>query len=302
MSSSRAVCGLVVRLRRGRVTRYVHGAMVANAVARKAMLAAIVAVLFVATPVDGHATPLRPQTKEAKQELELRSTDASALLSTLAEARRSPKAWRLRVPSIERIVRRGAPLAVTRAAIEALGAMGRPSSSAALRPYLRHREVELHEAAARALILTGGPEAVDAFREGLRGPLAVVRALSATGLGELGAASALPDLLLALDKNVVEAAAAVGRLCAPAECSRLIEKLGPMAPSVVVSGLEPVFFRAAPLSDDALVAIIDQLHALRAPHVERYLATVGERWTGSMRVKLALSAAAATDAGPVGGS
>lgn len=268
-----------------------------SSMANRAALAAMLAVALGTAPADGHAKP--SLTREAQRALALRSTDEAALLEALADASRRPAVWRQLAPAIEQLLTRGAPTAVTRAAIAALGAIGRPSSSAALQPYLRHRDPELCEAAARALARTGGAAAIDALREGLHSPVSAVRARSATGLGELGAASALPELFLALDKGVVEAAAAIGALCSPAECSRLVDALAPAAPSVLASGLERVFFRTRPLSDGALVAVIAQLRALNRSEVERYLATVEARWRGSAGVKLALGAVA--PAAPGGG-
>jgi HEAT repeat protein len=273
-----------------------------SSILRKAAVAAMLAVVPGAAPSDGHAKPSRPLTQKAQRALALGATDEATLLGALTEASLHPAAWREQVPAIERLVTRGAPPAVTRAAIAALGAIGRPSSSAALRPYLRHRDAELHEAAARALARTGGADAIDALREGLRSPFSAARGLSAVGLGELGAASAVPELFLALDKGVAEAATAIGALCSPAECSQLIDKLGPRTLPVIMGGLDAVFFRARPLSDDALVAVIAQLRAIGALDVDRYLASVGERWRGSVRVRLALSAVAAASPAAPGGS
>lgn len=271
-------------------------------VARKAAVALLLAVVPGAVSSDGHAKPSRPLTQKVQRALALQATDEATLVEALTEASRHPAAWREQVSAIERLVTRGAPLAVTRAAIAALGAIGRPSSSGALRPYLRHRDPELHEAAARALARTGGAVAVEALREGLRSPFSAVRGLSASGLGELGAASAVPELFLALDKGVAEAATAIGALCSPAECSQLIDKLGARTLPVIVGGLDAVFFRARPLKDDALVAMIAQLRALGALDVDRYLASVGERWRGSARVRLALSAVAGAIPAMPGGS
>ncbi|MEJ7735259.1 MAG: HEAT repeat domain-containing protein, partial [Polyangiaceae bacterium] len=103
---------------------------------------------------------------------------------------------------IEELLRKGTTAALAKQAIEALGAIGVASASAAIRPYIRHRTPEVRRAAVRALAGTKGPEALAAWREGLRGDDGMVRGFSATGIGNAGAHEALPDLFLALDRNV----------------------------------------------------------------------------------------------------
>jgi HEAT repeat protein len=204
-------------------------------------------------------------------------------------------------PDIEALVRRGSNGAILETALGALGALGAPSSSAVLRPYVQHRVPAIRRAAVRALVATKGPEAAAAFREGLRSGDGQVRGFSATGLGAIGAADALPDLFLALDRNVPEAAASIGQLCGLEDCKRFTARLGKLGFDVMTSGIEPILFRQPPLAEDALVEIVTAVRDLGTPEARRYLADVGARWpaNGSKKVKQTLEGAVA--AIPTGG-
>jgi HEAT repeat protein len=220
--------------------------------------------------------------------------DATAIAQALAEAKQAGPGAASIAPAIEDLLRRGAPVAIAKAAMEALSAIGLPSSSAALRPYLSHRIPELRKAAVHALGDTKGPDALAAFREGLRSSDPVVRGFSASGLGNLGAAVALPDLFLALDRHVSEAAAAIGQLCAPNDCESFANKLGDVAFDVMTSGFDPILFRTKPLPEDALLKIVGRLRELGTPEAGKYLADVESRWSGSAKVKQALESAVAS--------
>jgi HEAT repeat protein len=207
-------------------------------------------------------------------------------------------------PAIEEMLRRGAPKDLAKRGLEALGALGSRSSSAVVRTYLGHRDADLRQAAVRALANTKGPEAVEGFKEGLRASDPVVRGFSASGLGTLGAAPALPDLFLALDHNVKEAAAAIGRLCVAADCERFAAKLGSIPLDVMTTGLELILFREAPLPDDALLGIVGKLGGLHTPEADKYLNDVQARWPAgaSAKVKQALISAASRTPTPGGSS
>lgn len=224
-------------------------------------------------------------------EAKLRSADANAIADALAAAKQAGHGAAAVAPAIEDLLRRGAPVALAKAAFEALGAIGSASSSAAIRPYVAHRSPELRKAAVRALAQTKGPEAVAAFREGLRSSDPVVRGFSASGLGDLGAGDALPDLFLALDRSVSESAAAIGQLCAPADCEKFAGKLGAVPFDVMTSGFDSILFRTTPLPEQELLQIVGRLRELGTPEAGKYLADVGSRWSGSAKVKQAIESA-----------
>lgn len=233
----------------------------------------------------------------------LEGADPAAAADGLAAARAAGSAAAPLAPAIEGLLRRGANVAVAKAAIEALGAIGAPSSSAVLRSYVRHRLPDLRHAAIKALNATKGPEAVAAFREGLRSGDARVRGYAATGLGALGAQEAMADLFAALDRDVTEAAAAIGQLCAPADCQKFTAKLGKLPFDVMRTGFDAILLRAKPLPDEALLELVGRLRELGTPEAGRYLAEVQGQWppTGSKRVKQAIDGAVSSIPGAQGG-
>jgi HEAT repeat protein len=240
------------------------------------------------------AAPAVMDPRSAKAVVEkLASADAAQVIDGLTAASSAGPAGAPVAPPIEAILRRGATIPVTKAAIEALGAVGARSSSAALRPYLHHRTPDIRRAAARALGSTRGPDALAAFKEGLRSIDGQIRGFSASGLGSLGASEALPELFLALDRNVSEAAASIGQLCAGAECDKFTGRLGKEPFDVMTSGIDPILFRSPPLPDEKLIKLIGDLRELGTPEAGKYLAGVLDRWpaTGSKRVRQSLESA-----------
>jgi HEAT repeat protein len=220
------------------------------------------------------------------------SKQAAALaeVTTLTEA----ELVSMLAPAVERLLRAGSTAEVSKAAIEALGALGSPSSAPVLADYLRHRAPELRRASARALTRLRGPEAVAAMRDGLRSVDGQVRGFAATGLGAAGATEALGELFTALDRGVPEAAASIGQLCAADDCKKLVARLGAIGFDVMTSGLDPMLFRATSLPEDQQVEIVVKVRSLGTKEAQSYLADVQKRWpkTGSKRVLIELELAA----------
>lgn len=231
-----------------------------------------------------------------------KGADAAKLLEGLAEAQAAGPAAAAVAPAIEELLKKGTIVAAARAAIDALAAIGSPASSAVIRPYLKHRVAELRRAAARGLASTKGPEAALAFKDGLRSSDAIVRGFSASGLGSLGQAAAMPELFLALDRGVAEAAAAIGALCGADDCERFASKLTKVAFDVMTSGLDPILFRQTPLPDADVIKIVRRIGDLATPEARHYLTEVAGRWpaSGSIKVKEALEGAIAVIPGARG--
>jgi HEAT repeat protein len=224
------------------------------------------------------------------------SDDAAQALEALAKARDAGASAAQAAPAIEELLVRGANVPVAKAAIEALGAIGERSSSAIIRPYSKHRVPDLRREAVKSLTSTRGADAAAAFREGLKSSDGMVRGYSAAGLGILGAKEAVPDLFAALDRDVTEAAAALGQLCDPAACKQLLDRTGKIGFDVLTSGLDPMLFRKPPLQDDLLLDVVLRLRDLGTPEAGRYLADVQARWpqSASQAVKQAIDAAIAS--------
>jgi hypothetical protein len=221
---------------------------------------------------------------------DLESGDEAKIVGALETVERAgdPRA----APLLEALLKRGASVAVLSAAISTTGSLKQASSSAAIAPYLQHRAQDVRRAAAKALVKTKGPNAIKALRQGLRSSDPVVRGVSATGLGELGAKEALGDLFGALDRYVGEAAAAIGQLCSAADCDKLLARLGKVPLQIMTSGLDQMLFRRE-IADEQKIQVIARVRELGTRDSAVYLAEILARWPkdGSPRVKQALDAA-----------
>jgi HEAT repeat protein len=254
----------------------------------------VAAVLLMAgSPVPASAqNKRRPPVPDVRvAEEKLKSTDPGRVLEGLTEAKANPGGSVGFAPLIEELLKKGASLEVAKAAIEALGAIGRGSSSAAIRPYTQHRSGDLRHAAVVALASTGGAESTIAFRDGLRQSDAFVRDASARGLGQTGAKEAIGDLFLALERGVSAAAPAIGTLCGPDDCVKLAGRVGPQGAPALAACMDPVFFRKVALPDETLATIVGALRALGTKDASAYLASVLSRWPkkGSQKVHEALA-------------
>jgi HEAT repeat protein len=198
-------------------------------------------------------------------------------------------------PLVADLLGRGGSQTVMEEALKTAGKLKEPSLSVAIAPYVRHRTPEIRQAAVRTLLKTKGPAAVDALKQGLSSVDAVVRGTSATGLGALGAKDALPALFTAFDHGVADAAAAIGQLCAPAECEKFAERTGTVAFDIMASGFDQILFRPPEsIPDDAKLKLVGRMRELGTEEVGKYLADVGERWPKewSKKVKQAIDSAA----------
>jgi hypothetical protein len=233
----------------------------------------------------------------------LASGDPEQIKAALDEARLAGKGAVRLVPAIVDQLDRGMPFALAEAAIDTLGdiasetadATGRrsdaESASVAIAAYLHHRNVGLRRAAARALVHTKGAAAAKGLRAALSDQDAAVRGTAATGLGALKAKEAVPDLFVALDHRVNEAAASIGQLCSPDECDALASRMGKVPFDVITSGLDPILFRpASEVGDDAKVKLVGRVRELGTGEANKFLRDVQKRWpaTWSPRIKQAI--------------
>lgn len=176
-------------------------------------------------------------------------------------------------------IKRGSTPELLAAAASAASQLNDRQLAEAVAPLVHHRNAEVSRSAARALAQLGGAASIRALREGLRGPDAAVRGICAGGLGELGARDALPDLILAFERNIGEAATAIGQVCDPTRCKEFSERLGKAPFALVTSGIEQILFRPTQeIPEQLKVEIITHLAALRTNEVHRYLAELRQRW------------------------
>ncbi len=226
-----------------------------------------------------------------KQLLSGNSDEIKKALDTIKEAGAAAKPI---VPTLNVLLKKGSTTSLLVAILQTASKLEDPTSSAAIAPYVRHREKTVRQAAAKALLHTKGPDAIKALRRGLRSRDAVVRGTAAGGLGTLGAKEALPDLFAAFDHKVGEAAVSIGQLCEAESCTDFLKRVGKVPFDIMTSGLDQMLFRPpSSLNDDAKIRIIGKLRELGTAEAGKYLADVAERWPKdwSKRVKAALDAA-----------
>jgi HEAT repeat protein len=224
----------------------------------------------------------------------LKSNDPADVQAALGTAKAAGKGARPLAPAIEELLRRGTQAEVAELALAALGEVGTESSAPAILPYARHRNPEIRKKALAALSRTGGAGAPAAVRAALSDPDRGVRGVAASGLGPLKVRDAVPDLFVALDHDVGEAAASIGQLCAPEECDKLTAKLSTSGLDVMTSAFEAILFRpAAEVPEETKIRIVERVRDLRTEEAGKYLRDLASRWPAneSPRVRQAIEQA-----------
>jgi hypothetical protein len=208
------------------------------------------------------------QALEAGSEAEkLAALDELALL-------RGPSAA-LAAPRVSELLARGASVAVLVRALDTAGKLAQPSSSAAVAPYARHRVPEVRVAATRALAGTGGAEAVTTLRATLRGGDRASRGFAASGLAQLKAKDAVPELFAVLPKDVPEAAEAIGALCSGADCRKFVDLLGRFPWDLMQTGLSALLLRPeTEVLPEFKLEVLERLRKLQTDDAHAFLETL----------------------------
>ena len=230
----------------------------------------------------------------------IKSGEEAQIRAGLDDVRIAGAAGAAAAPAIAEALAKGLSLALTTSAIETLGELESDAGSATLAQYATHRNPKIRRAAIKSLTRTKGAAAAIAFKHALGDPDPVVRGTAASGLGTIKAKDAVPELFLALDHKVNEAAASIGQLCAGDACLELAGRMGKLPFDVATSGLEPVLFRpVAEVPDDTKVKIVGRIRELGTMEANKFLKDVQKRWPkdGSARVKQALDQAVLATSG-----
>lgn len=231
----------------------------------------------------------------------LKSGSEDQIRGALDELRIAATGAASAAPAVSELLARGTTEPITIQAIDTLGDLESPDGSAILALYATHRVVGVRRAAVKALTRTKGAPASQALRHALGDADAQIRGVAAAGLGTIKAKEAVPDLFVALDHKVNEAAAAIGQVCNPEQCEQLSSKLGKLPFDIVTSGLDQVLFRpAADASDDTKIKVIGRLRELGTAEANRFLKDVEKRLPPketSPRVKQAVEQAVKATAG-----
>ncbi|HSO40140.1 MAG TPA: HEAT repeat domain-containing protein, partial [Labilithrix sp.] len=168
----------------------------------------------------------------------LKSGDEAQVREALDAARLAGPSGAAAAPAIAEALARGLSLPLTQSAIETLGDLESEGGAAALAQYTTHRNAKVRRAAVKSLTRTKGAAASPALKHALSDADPVVRGTAASGLGSLKAKDTVPELFIALDHRVNEAAASIGQLCNPEQCEQLAAKLGKLPFDVVTGGLD----------------------------------------------------------------
>lgn len=275
-----------------------------------------------APPKSGTAPAKAPAKSGPKLDLPalkktLETGSEQAVLGALAELAAAKAQAPVTAPLVNELLARGGSAAVLGRALEVAGELAQQSSSEPVTSYLRHRSPVLRRTAAQALGGTGGAPAVAALRAALHDGDASVRRIAATSLGTLRAREAVGDLFTVMFKppapcdcaqgdkactarcdqsggSMPEAAAAIGSICAPAECQKLVDLLGKLPFDLLLRGLEPLLLRPeAEVSESYKLDVIERLRKLQTPEAKRFLETVRARYPekGSVHVRHGLDVA-----------
>jgi HEAT repeat protein len=234
----------------------------------------------------------------------LKSNDTAQVKGALDEVRMAGKGAASVAPEVAGLLDRGvtAPLAID--VLDTLADLEVDSTNASIVPYLMHRNVKVRQAAAKALVHTKGPAAAKALRKSLSDSDGMVRGVAASGLGTLKAKDAVPELFVALEHRVGEAAAAVGQLCNAEECEKLMTYLGRQPFDVISGGLDQILFRpTSEVSEDTKVKVVGRVRELGTPEANKFLRDVQKRWRpqDSVRVKQAIEQGVQATGGSSGG-
>jgi len=234
-------------------------------------------------------------------EAQLRSKDPAAIKAGLQAVREAGKAAAPAAPAIDELLQAGLPADLALEAFQAAGAAGAESSSKALDPYTYHRDAKLRREALKAMSRTRGATAAFAMRRCLSDADAGVRGVAASGLGALGVKESVPDLFLALERKVDEAAGSIGQLCNPEQCVQLLDRAGRIGLDVLAPGFDQILFRpSSEVNDELKIKIVGRVREMGTVEVSRFLKDVQGRWPakGSKKVKQAIDQAViATEGG-----
>lgn len=228
----------------------------------------------------------------------VKSGEEAQIKEALDEIRAAGPAGAPAAAAVAETLARGLTAPLTEAAIETLGEVESEAASPTLALYATHRSPKIRRAAVKALTRTKGAAAAPALKKALSDPDAVVRGTAASGLGALKAKETVPQLFVALDHRVNEAAASIGQLCAPDQCVQLAEKIGKLPFDVVISGLDAVLFRQE-INEDTKVKIVGRIRELGTIEANKYLRDAQQRWPkgGSPRVRQAIDQAVIATSG-----
>ncbi|MBO6939565.1 MAG: HEAT repeat domain-containing protein [Deltaproteobacteria bacterium] len=187
-------------------------------------------------------------------------------------------------------IRSGLPAELTELAVTTLAVMERPEAGPVLIELLSHRRPSVRLAAIEAIAATKPRQGGEALMRALDDMTPSVRAAAALALGQIGHRAAIDTLFTALERDVLEAAQAIGQLALPTHMDRLFDHVGQMPFDVLTPAFNELFARSD-FPDRAKIDLIGRLAELATPQVKTYLTELADQLP-SGRVKSAATEAA----------
>ena len=174
------------------------------------------------------------------------------------------------IPAIADMLRSGRADALTDRALNGLRVLAQPSAIDVLTEFTSHRRAAARRHAYRALAAIDDRRVPGLLERGLRDSDRSVRGSAALALGEVGSKANLDVLFVAFERNVVEAAIAIGKLGDAESIARYDEFLGREPLGVMLSGYHEFLRRdAIPLAKKT--EIVERLGEVAGVMVRRFL-------------------------------
>jgi len=167
-------------------------------------------------------------------------------------------------------IRRGLPADLLELSIMTLLALGQPSAGPVLFELSMHRRSKIRALAIEAIAAVNPPGAEGVLVEALSDNNAEVRAKAAVGLGEIGASGSMDTLFRALDRGVLEASEAIGKVVTANRVTHLLEYLNKLPLHSLGPALITVLGRGD-VTTKVKLAIVRRLEELSTPEVKNHL-------------------------------
>ena len=174
------------------------------------------------------------------------------------------------VPPLATLLRSGRSDVVVDKALDALGGLGHASAIEVLTEFTSHRRASARRRAFQALASIEDDRVAAILERGLRDSDRSVRGVAALALGEIGASASLDTLFHAMERNVIEAAIAIGKLGDVASVERFDGFLGNERLAVMLSGYDE-YLRRDDIPVETKTAIVERLGETAGVMVRQFL-------------------------------
>ncbi len=179
------------------------------------------------------------------------------------------------IPMIAERVRAGLPSDLLDAAIDSLMLLGDPGTADVFEELATHRRPSVRLRAVQALIAQRsvglrGKRTESILVNALGDSNPAVREAAADGLGEIGAKGSISTLFRALDRDVLQAARAVGRLASERDLPRILGYLGHV-PMTNLTPMFDAFLVRRDVNEAAKLQVVVQLEELGTAEARGYL-------------------------------